>query len=57
MSISVSRVHVPEDWRFRAGLAMVAVMLGIGALWLQDAIDPRWRLLPSPERVRQESLL
>ena len=43
MSISVSRVQVPEDWRLRAGLAMVAVMLGIGALWLQDTIDPRWR--------------
>ena len=43
MSISVSRVQVPEGWRLRAGLAMVAVMLGIGALWLQDTIDPRWR--------------
>ncbi|MCH7746811.1 MAG: Na+ dependent nucleoside transporter domain protein [Acidobacteria bacterium] len=31
------------DWRPRLGLAMLAALLGAGALWLQDVVDPRLR--------------
>ncbi len=31
------------DWRPRLGLAVFAALLGVGALWLQDVVDPRLR--------------
>ena len=34
---------VSGDWRPRLGLAALAVLLGGGALWLQDTVDPRLR--------------
>ena len=32
-----------RDWRPRLGLAVSAALLGLGALWLQDVVDPRLR--------------
>ena len=34
-----------RDWRPRLGLAAAAVLLGAGALWLQDVVDPRLRAM------------
>ncbi len=34
---------VPSNWRLRLGLAGIAALLGGGALWLQDMVDPRIR--------------
>ena len=34
-----------RDWRPRLGLAAAAVLLGVGALWLQDVVDPRLRAM------------
>ena len=31
------------DRRLRVGLAVLAALLGVGALWLQDVVDPRLR--------------
>ena len=38
-------VHAPRDWPPRLGLAATAAALGGGALWFQDAVDPRLRAL------------
>ena len=35
--------RAPSDWRPRLGLALSAAVLGTGALWLQDVVDPRLR--------------
>ena len=35
--------RVFRDWRPRLGLALSAALLGTGALWLQDVVDPRLR--------------
>ena len=37
--------HAPRDWPPRLGLAATAAALGGGALWFQDAVDPRLRAL------------
>ena len=37
--------HAPRDWQPRLGLAATAAALGGGALWFQDAVDPRLRAL------------
>ncbi|MCH2252526.1 MAG: hypothetical protein MK365_05125 [Vicinamibacterales bacterium] len=34
-----------RDWRPRLRLAIAAALLGTGALWLQDVVDPRLRAL------------
>jgi len=42
---AISRPVPPvlPDWRLRLGLAGIAALLGGGALWLQDVVDPRIR--------------
>ena len=46
-SSSPTRAGLPAsgDWRPRLGLLVSAVLLGVGALWLQDVVDPRLRAL------------
>jgi len=36
-------IQLPRSTGSRVGLVAVAVMLGCGALWLRDVVDPRWR--------------
>ena len=42
-SLPTTGPRAPRDWRPRLGLAVKAALLGGGALWLQDVVDPRLR--------------
>ena len=44
-SPTAARLPASRDWRPRLGLAAAAVLLGVGALWLQDVVDPRLRAM------------
>ena len=43
MPATPSGLQIPAEWRPRLGLALLALLLGVGALGLRDAIDPRFR--------------
>ena len=45
MGNNISMIKAAEDWSSRVCLALVAVVLGTLALWLRDAVDPRWRAM------------
>ncbi len=44
-NISSAQLPAFEGWRSRLALGLFAALLGFGALWLQDVVDPRLRAL------------